>query len=287
MTTEATDLSGDQLWASMTADDATSAAADAAPASASTESVDTTTPPAAPATAAAPAVAAPVAPAIDPGSVQALLDGLRAQNAQLADSIKTIGGRVGSLQSRVEKGLPAQPSQAAVAKALKVPAKMEQLLKDFPEFADPIQDFVRENLGASNEPKLNAEELAASIHQRVAGEFNAELQRREVQRVERAFPGWLNTVKTPEFKAWKAAQPPEILALAASDLAEDAIAMLDHYKKSVPSVADIQARREVVAGASRTSKPSGTSSGVTKGEDQMTDAEFFSHYAKQVAKQRA
>ena len=54
---------------------------------------------------------------------------------------------------------------------------------------------------------------------------------RAVAKVEAAHPGWIAAIRTPQFSAWKASQPASVQALAASDRAEDAILMLDLYKR--------------------------------------------------------
>lgn len=53
----------------------------------------------------------------------------------------------------------------------------------------------------------------------------------EILKVERAHPGWEKTIATPQFESWKQAQPTNIQRLAASQHADDAILMLDLYKK--------------------------------------------------------
>lgn len=50
--------------------------------------------------------------------------------------------------------------------------------------------------------------------------------------IEVAHPGWIATVRTPEFVRWLDAQPPEVYALSKSQDPTDAIALLDRYEES-------------------------------------------------------
>jgi hypothetical protein len=53
--------------------------------------------------------------------------------------------------------------------------------------------------------------------------------------MEAAHPGWVRTVQSRAFGAWKTKQPPRVQALGASNRPEDAILMLDLYKRDVPN----------------------------------------------------
>jgi len=56
-------------------------------------------------------------------------------------------------------------------------------------------------------------------------------QETEIQKIENAHPGWQQTVRTQDFSNWKSRQPPSVLRLGASESAQDAILMLDLYKR--------------------------------------------------------
>lgn len=277
---QATELTPQQIWDEEVAAHASGVPATLSPSETSTVSVDTSTNDAPADPAAAPVVEAPAAQP----DVADMLAALRAQNEALRNEMRATGGRVAAMQSRMDKGLPVQPSAADVTRALKTPEGMTKLLADFPEFAAPVKEFVEANLTAPQQLDPNA--LIAQARDQAQAIFQAELRNREMSRIERQFPGWLQTINTPEFKAWRAAQPPEVIALGDSELAEDAISMLGMFKKTVPSVADLQQRRAAIAQASRTTKPGTTTSGLSKTEDQMTDAEYYTHYVAQVAAQK-
>lgn len=85
----------------------------------------------------------------------------------------------------------------------------------------------------------------ALIRQRDQEEYQRqlELQRRqqeaqnrrsneaELEKLERAHPGWRALVGTKKFSAWTARQPPSVQRLADSPRSDDAILMLDLYKQ--------------------------------------------------------
>jgi len=54
---------------------------------------------------------------------------------------------------------------------------------------------------------------------------------RAVAKVEAAHPGWIATIRMPQFLAWKAVQPASVQTLATSERPEDAILMLDLFKR--------------------------------------------------------
>ncbi len=54
-------------------------------------------------------------------------------------------------------------------------------------------------------------------------------------RVERAHPGWRNTVRTPEFVAWHVSAPREVKALTGSTRADDVILLLNLYRRDSSS----------------------------------------------------
>lgn len=53
----------------------------------------------------------------------------------------------------------------------------------------------------------------------------------ELAKMNAAHPGWVQTVRSDSFRQWKNQQPASVQALGASDRADDAILMLDLYKR--------------------------------------------------------
>lgn len=55
----------------------------------------------------------------------------------------------------------------------------------------------------------------------------------EEAKVELAHPGWIDLVRTNQFSTWVKSQPASVRRLTQSDRAEDAILVLDLYKRDV------------------------------------------------------
>lgn len=81
--------------------------------------------------------------------------------------------------------------------------------------------------------KKQAEENARAERERQERLAEKERLEREIaiMKVERAHPGWEKTIATPKFNSWREAQPTSVQRLADSPNADDAILMLDLYKK--------------------------------------------------------
>jgi hypothetical protein len=62
-------------------------------------------------------------------------------------------------------------------------------------------------------------------------QLEAERVKLEKAKVEQAHPHWEQTVRSPRFSQWRNTQPASVKALANSDKAEDAVLMLDLYKR--------------------------------------------------------
>jgi hypothetical protein len=73
-------------------------------------------------------------------------------------------------------------------------------------------------------------ELQRAEHERQA---RAEQQAgaSERHKVEAAHPGWLQTVRSDDFRQWMGRQPGSVQNLAASPRADDAILLIDLYKR--------------------------------------------------------
>ncbi len=78
-------------------------------------------------------------------------------------------------------------------------------------------------------------EMREEVNRATRDARDAENQRAEIaqakMRVEREHPGWEELVLTPKFTSWKQAQPASVQRLADSPRSDDAILMLDLYKK--------------------------------------------------------
>lgn len=259
----------------------------------------------APANQTAPEAAAPVA-TDDPyaGLHPSIKAKLEASDA-LVQRLRNVEGHIGGLTSenkRITAELAAAkaaaeavrsaPTQAQVAQAKVSTEKWDQLKADFPEWSEAIE----ERLGNSAQPDLEGlrnsirEELTPQLTQQISAQLKAEIAAEtEGRLVNVAHRGWKDLVKTDEFTSWYSAQPDHVKALGASPTAEDAIALLDHYKAhtaAAPDVAQIRdTRRQRLQEAASVARGTGSQAPV-KSTDDMTDAEYWAYLARQDAAKR-
>lgn len=233
-------------------------------------------------------------PARDPELLEKLkrLDELTELFPRLVNELKATQGRVGALQSQHDRARQTSdaPSHAQVAAAAKSPEKWEALKKDFPEWGDAISDFVKAEVGAvaARPGGPTKEEIEQMVAQRAA-EAAAPLQKKLTEAlVTAAHRNWKQEVKTDGFKAWYAAQPREVQALADSDDAEDAIRMLDLWveNKAKPAERVVETRAQRLAAAA-TAKPTGTSVAVSKKFEDMTPQEQWEYLAREREKRNS
>ena len=237
------------------------------------------------------ASAAP-APQQAPDPVQLRLEELAAANKLLANELSTVRGRVGKLQSALDRAEQhpqqqvQQPSQAQQNAALQSTAEFEQLKQEFPDWGRAIESMIQANRPQQFEqqaaPQLDVQELRASVMDSVRQELHSQA----LGRVETKFPGWRATVNTPTFQEWRMAQPAEVQALGASDFPEDAIEMLGRYQQHVNQAQSLTAhRQEVLQGAvqqrpSAVAAPSGSTGSVVLTEAQAWAVEAAARKAR-------
>lgn len=221
---------------------------------------------------------------------------LEQANAQLLHHVKTAEGRVAAMQREFQQAKAAQtavapqeaPSQGQIATAAKNPEKWQQLKQDFPEWADAMEEFVAAKLGSltPSQPGLDPKVVEAYVQQQVK-QTRAEMQQAlEEARVEGKHENWRETVKSPDFQAWFALQPPDTQALANSPLARDAIRMLDMFQTTRSrSASDILQERGARLAAAATTRPGQTPPPKTM--DDMSLSDLWNYEAKQREKTRA
>ncbi len=250
-------------------------------------SVDAATPE--PATPAASAAEPPAddTPAPKEGDGQAAEDPIEKRFALLEQEMKRATGRIAALQSeqaaaakRAAEQVSVAPTQKEQAAALKSPAKWDALKKEFPEWGEAIDEVLAANMAA-------APAAPADLDQQVEARVTAAIQQREIARVERRHPGWLETVKTEEFKAWREKQTAEVQALGASDLSDDAIEMLDLFaKRNVKSAKDVQAERAARLAAAASTPRAPRPVATPRDDSELTPNEIWRQEAQRRAERK-
>ena len=177
------------------------------------------------------------------------LSGMPAQLDKLAGHIGSFKQQLATISATAtaaaeKKGDPA-PSKVEIAEAFADPEKMKQLEADFPEWMTTVSaEFTR--------MRKELAQVAKSVQAPAPAPAKAEpIDTTAImnQAEERAFvrlkhPDWKAICATPEFaRDWLPRQSDDIKAKAASDLADDAIAVFDAYKAHRQKLADDEAAR--------------------------------------------
>lgn len=256
---------------------------------------------AAPTTVATPEVPA-VGATVDPTElrIQELMAAqlqLSQQTQHLAQQLSTATGRIGSLQSELARAkaapvaaAPVAPTSTAVNDALASPDKWKALKSEFPEWAEATEALVQANRSVQAAPAAPAQPAVdvASMQQTIKDQLRQELEQATLQTVEAAHPGWLQTVATPAFAAWRDAQPPEVVALGSSPHAADAIHMLSLFKATVGSADQVSQQRSAVLQAGAHARPAAPTARLPKAAaTEPTPEELWAQEAKRRQEERA
>lgn len=153
------------------------------------------------------------------------LAALEAANADLSNKLARESGRTSALQKKLDEKPAAAPTKAQQEAAIEDPAEWTQLMADFPEWGTAVQKKLDATMAALK--KAQPAPLDANV---IGDRVQAALMVREFKRVDRKHPGWRDTVKTPDFKAWYVKQPDAVKALYESDDSDDAIDMISKFK---------------------------------------------------------
>lgn len=221
----------------------------------------------------------------------AKIEEIVAANQQLSQDLKTATGRVSALQREFDLAKKAQqqaggdaPSTAQIAAAGKNSEKWEKLKKEFPDWADGLQELVSMSVQGV-QSGVNPQELQRRFDAQLAQTRQELVTQFEVAKIEAKYEDWTDQVKTPEFANWMRMQPPEIQSLAQSDKARDAVRMLDLYNtaKAQPA-SQIKQERGARLAVAATQKGTGAPPPSKRVED-MTPAELWAYEARRLEKQ--
>jgi len=256
---------------------------------------------AAPAVAAENTGAAGATPAAQPSAVDLRIQELLVANQRLTDNIgvlqqqvNTAVGRVGALQSALDKQAAApaqQPTNEQAQAALASPEAWKKFKDQFPDWTEAIESFVQANRAAGAPAQAAADPIDVNaVKQAVMDDVQAGIRQQTYAAVEAAHPGWLNTVQTPAFQEWRAKQPAEVNALGASPHAADAIRMMGLFKQSMAPADDVTQRREQLLQNSQRltpTAPPAARTGAPRGDANLSEAEIWAQESKQRAEARA
>ena len=294
--------SAEQIWAELDALDSTGGTPSAGPSQDASPATETTQPteqqtavaqaPAPQADAQAPTGTAPAV--FD----QTLLDKINGLESQLqalmplATRVRNVEGRVGGLNSDLQSLKQARestaaaghdaPSAAELSKAQQSPAAMEELKKDYPQFAAALEAAIESRIGSVQAQLQQLGQTQLPVPQVTPADVEA--LRAELT-VEVAHAGWKHTVGTPEFVGWMNRQPREVQLLAESDSPRDAIRMLDLYKESRTAEGRQNNDQRLQSAAAISTTRRGTGQVRAKPVEDMSPEEYWRYLDEQEAAQ--
>ncbi|MGS2743603.1 hypothetical protein ACU6TU_08400 [Halomonas sp. LS-001] len=156
---------------------------------------------------------------------------------------------------------------------------------DFPDMARAVE--ARLDTDRQKQAQL-AQQIASlqSAVQPIQQQAHEQAIQSEYARLEDRHSDWRDVIRAPEFKTWLQVQNPAIKALAASDSADDASALIDFYKGMVPTGNNSRAthdkRQDRLASAQTVSRRGAAQQ---RGTPEDFDA-AFDHYAAKRMRQR-
>lgn len=210
---------------------------------------------------------------------QALKDkisGLESMLTQVTQRLRNAEGHIGGLNGQLKQQLQAAkqvvstggeaPTANQLREAQQNPRAMEDLKRDYPEFASAMESALNERLQQLEQrfaPQVQQPTIQPDDINRLRAEFSVEVQH----------PGWQARVQTPEFVGWLQRQPREVQMLAASESPQDAVRLLDLHSETMNAVTSQRTQRLSAAAAIPSGRSS--SSARTKAIEDMTPQEYW------------
>ena len=265
MTEGKKELTDEELWAQLDAQDAATTQGDPA----AKTNPATTQQASEPATGAAPAKPTATAPATEtasneadpfadlPPHVQDFIAGQKAQNEALNKRLKNLEGNLGGMkqqldaartaQAQVQSAGAAAPTAQQIAAARGNAGKWAKLVEQYPEFGEAFEERLASVQGQGPAAQnLTIDQVAAHTSQAVAA---AVARANDEMTVEFRHPGWQDLTQTPGFVGWVQRQQPEVVKLYSSDKPGDVIRLLDLYKEANKTSLQRQTRMSAAAAA--------------------------------------
>jgi hypothetical protein len=223
------------------------------------------------------------------GDLKGLLETLRRDVASTA-------GRVGSLQSEMEQARKAAqavqraPNEQAIKAAFKTPAKWEELKKDFPDWADAMEQFVDAKTAAERAANVGEERFVALQQQvqKTLDDMRAQSARvQEEVRLTARHPDWVDVVKSEAFTKFREANPKANEVFLKSQSAAESIEVLNQFKAAQrDATRDVSAERQqklrAAAAPVRRASPPAT----RLSDDQLTPEQIWAQEAAALSRRR-
>jgi hypothetical protein len=218
---------------------------------------------------------------------QALSDEERAMLRQLPELVhlvKTTVGRVGSLQSELQKIGKAAATQAAdsptekqIERASESPEAWKKLKEDFPDWAEGVEAYVSSRI-PSKVAEPDTQKIVSEAVAKARAEIVALREKEAEEELDDVRPDWRDVVKGEDFAKWLSSRPAEYQQRAMSTWRPSAVLRIisDFEKASKPKPQEGAPQKRLASAAI----PSGTSNKVnlTKSVDEMSPQELWAYF---------
>lgn len=204
------------------------------------------------------------------------------QIPELTHLVKTTIGRVGSLQSELQrighaaaKSADDAPSSKQITAASADPRSWAKLKEDFPDWAEGVEAFVSSRI-PSAPPKVDLSAELTPHVERIRQEL-------AIETVAAFEPDWESTVTSQAFKKWFHSQPADYQRRAGESWRPgEVLATIKEFRAAQQPQGE-QPKRNLAAASipKSVSKPN-----IRKPVDEMTPDEYWRYLDEQEAKQR-
>lgn len=170
----------------------------------------------------------------------------------IPNQISKLAGHVGGFKNQLESVISTAkaaaekrgddvPTDRQVQQAMATPEAWARFEKDWPEMAEAINARLNGIAPQKAAPAVGMDAFRWQVSQDISQAVDVAEERALVRL---RFPTWKQTVATPEFAAWFQKQSADVQSLAQSQIADDAIRMLDAYDQHTKSQAEAEAKRQ-------------------------------------------
>lgn len=201
---------------------------------------------------------------------------MNAEKARFEHMAKSQRGRVGALSKKYQQALASLEQLKQERHSFD--GELDHLSQDYPELAEFLSRFVA---GQNKRIDDISEPIAQMVNANVQ-DFNHQQREQSISMVTQLVPDVEKILAEPLFQRWIDNQPNGVKALFRSDDPQDAVYLLNEYKRFTSTGQEQRNKRSQQLSAM--SLPNGRS--VPKGGDEIDENAFFDQLAAQFDKQR-
>ncbi len=203
--------------------------------------------------------------------------------------LKQAESRIGAISNELyaakeaAKTVREAPSKEQMALAAESDEQWDSLKKDFPEWAEAFEGrfakVIAPSVASIEHLKADIEALKTQGGNKPEGEIAAEVEKRILTFFK---PQWTATIASNEWHEWLAIQPPETAQLVKSELASDAVKLIDAFEKRKPQRTATEIAMDRKNRLNQGSLPEGRKASPVKSEADMNAAELRASIGKEI-----